>query len=44
MTFLGYQRTIDEVIQQLALLVVLARRRALVIENLASKGIVQSER
>jgi len=33
MTFLGYQRAIDEVIKQLALLTVVARRRALVIEN-----------
>lgn len=28
MTFLGYQRAIDETIQQLALLIVVAKRRA----------------
>lgn len=32
MTFLGFQRAIDETIQQLALLTVVARRRAKVIE------------
>ena len=32
MTFLGYQRTVDEVIKQLALLMVVARRRSIVIE------------
>ena len=34
MTFLGYQRAVDEVIEQLALVVVIARRRSTVIDFL----------
>lgn len=41
-TFLGYQRVIDEFIQQLALIMVIARRRALVLEKISNKDLAES--